>query len=417
MTFIAECPVVNCLFAHNSDGTFLTTTDTHDKPAKKRIVLIGPAYPYRGGNALFMSHLHEALATDFTILHVNYSTLYPSLLFPGTTQLDESKNKTLRVPNQRWINSANPLSWPGVARKILQFEPDLVVFDWWQPYFGLCHRVIAAGIKKQGIPILTITENVISHEARGIDRWLTSHGLKHAGAFLTLSALVEKDLQPYQRGRKVYRSELPIYSFYDSDDAGQNAEQERGALREQVGVKEESELLLFFGYVRKYKGLDVLLKAMPDILKQRPLAHLLIVGEFYDNEGGYRDLIESLNLQNDVTIVSEFVPNEEVGMYYTMADLVVLPYKEATQSGILNIAYAFAKPVVVTNVGGLSEFVDERTGVVVEPENPTLLAEGIVSILPKAVQGAYAQGVQQKASENGFKNIAKLFANIVEEMA
>ncbi len=382
---------------------------------KKRLVLVGPAYPYRGGNALFMSHLHEALQESFDILHVNYSTLYPSLLFPGSTQLDESKSKTLVVESERLINSANPFSWKSVGNRIVQWQPDLVVFDWWQPYFGLCHRTIASVLQRNNIPILTITENVISHEARGIDRWLTSHGLKHADAFLALSSLVEQDLKPYQSARKVYRSELPIYSFYDSDDVefGGKTPVSR---REELGLIDTDEVLLFFGYVRKYKGLDVLLEAMPHIVAQRPNAKLLIVGEFYDSESKYRELIKQHGLEHNTVVVSEFVPNEEVGLYYSMADTVVLPYKEATQSGILNIAYAFAKPVVVTDVGGLKEFVDDRTGVVVPPENPQALAEAVSEILPKAKAGEYRQGVVERAGENGFANIAELFETIVEEL-
>ncbi len=300
-----------------------------------RIIIVGPAYPYRGGNALFVSHLYEALSRYFEVSIINYTLLYPSILFPGKTQFDKSKRVIKKTPSERLINSINPISWLKTAKKILKTEADLVVFDWWNPFFGPAHFVISYLLrKKYKNRILFITENIISHESRWIDKFLTHFGLKYASCFLTLSSKVAEQIDQIARGKKVYRSELPIYNFYSSH---QTFDPERQ--KEILNIDPEDKVLLFFGYVRKYKGLDILLRAIPDVLKNKSKVKLIIVGEFYDNPQIYTDLIKELEIEPSVTIIDQFVPNEDVGRYYSVADLVVLPYRSGTQSGILNIAY------------------------------------------------------------------------------
>ena len=222
---------------------------------KKKIILIGPAYPYRGGNALFVAHTYEALKDQFDIKIYNYKLLYPSLLFPGTTQYDKSTQQVMQVPNKRLVNSINPLNWFTVAGKIKNENADLVIFDWWHPFFGFCHGIISRLIrKKYKNKILFITENVVSHEDNFIDRFLTRFGLRNASKFLTLSGIVEKDVQQYAKGKKVYRSELPVYDCYQ-----QNKGIDLQKTKEGLGFNKDSIVLLFFGYVRKYKGLDILI--------------------------------------------------------------------------------------------------------------------------------------------------------------
>ncbi len=182
---------------------------------KKKIILIGPAYPYRGGNALFVTHTYESLKNHFEVKIYNYKLLYPSILFPGTTQYDQSKEQVFNVPNERVVNSINPFNWFKVAKLLKKEDSDLVVFDWWHPFFGFCHGVISFLIrKKYRNKILFITENVVSHEANPIDKFLTRIGLKSASKFLALSGIVEKEVQQYSKGKKVYRSELPVYDCY-----------------------------------------------------------------------------------------------------------------------------------------------------------------------------------------------------------
>jgi glycosyltransferase involved in cell wall biosynthesis len=374
------------------------------------IVIIGPAYPYRGGNALFVTHLFRMLQRRFDVTLINYSLLYPSFLFPGTTQYDCSE-KTDAVPNRRWVNSINPWTWWQTARKINRLNPDLIVLDWWNPFFGPCHFGIAwfltSALKKR---ILVVTENVISHEGRWIDKMLTAVGLRQAAAFLCLSQTVESDLQRIRGLRKVYRSELPIYDIYEKQQA------DGIPVRSSLGIPSSAKVILFFGYIRAYKGLDVLIKAFGTVRKRLHDAVLLIVGESYDTIERYRSLIHETGVESATVLVDRFVANEEVASFYESCDVVVLPYREATQSGILNIAYGCLKPVIVTRVGGLTEFVDdEKTGLIVPPESPDALADAIVRFFDLRERVPFADNIRRRVAANAFEKLPELFHLIIQD--
>jgi len=377
---------------------------------KKKIVLIGPAYPYRGGNALFVAHTYETLKDHFDIKIFNYKLLYPSILFPGTTQFDKSTQQVKRVPNKRLVNSINPLNWFIVASKLKKENADLVIFDWWHPFFGFCHGVISFLLRKEyKNKILFITENVVSHEDNFIDRFLTMFGLRNASKFLTLSRIVEKDVQQYAKGKKVYRSELPVYDCYQ-----QNNNIDFQKTKEELGFNKNSIVLLFFGYVRKYKGLDILIEAFPKIIKENPESRLLIVGEFYDKPDLYFDQIKKFGIEDKVKVVNEFVPNEEVAKYYEVSDIVILPYRSATQSGILNVAYGFNKPVIVTDVGGLAEFVDEgKTGFVVEPDSPDSIGESVKNFIKVKSEVDFFGHITEMNKKNNFNQLPEVIKQII----
>ena len=379
---------------------------------KKKIIIIGPAYPYRGGNALFVTQTFEVLQNDFNVKIFNYKLLYPSLLFPGTTQFDKSEMKVFKVPSERLVNSISPLSWYKVSKRIIQEKADLIIFDWWHPFFGFCHGAISSLIKKEySNKILFITENVVSHEANRIDKFLTKIGLRNASMFLALSKNVEEELERFAKGSKIFRSELPIYDCYKSDDISEISE-----FKSQLGINKDDQVILFFGYVRKYKGLDILLKAFPKILQKFPNTFLLVVGEFYDNPDSYFKLIEELNIRERVKIINQFVPNEEVAKYYLASDVVVLPYRSATQSGILNVAYGFNKPVIVTNVGGLAEFVIEgKTGFVIKPDSEDEIVKGYEEYLGKKDEVNFKENIIEYNRKNSFDNLPKLISQIITE--
>jgi|CZKP01.1.fsa_nt_gi glycosyltransferase involved in cell wall biosynthesis len=377
---------------------------------KKKIVIVGPAYPYRGGNSLFVSYVSDSLKMKFDVKVINYKLLYPSILFPGTSQLDKSNFIIKKVENKRVINSINPFTWIKAAIKIKKEKPDLIVFDWWHPFFSFCHFTISFLVKK-GFrnKILFITENFVSHEGHLIDKLLTRIGLKNASAFLALSDKVEKDLRSSGYQKMIYRSELPIYGCYKPDVS---LEQTKG----RIGYTSNNKVLLFFGYIRKYKGLDLLIIALPDIIKEIPEARLLIVGEFYDDPKPYLDKIKELGVSNYVKIVNKFVSNEEVGEYYMASDLNVLPYRSATQSGILNVSYGFLKPVLVTNVGGLSESViNGKTGVVIESNSPTAIANGVKYFFRLRETVDFSRNIQDYIKENKFEKLPELFQQIIED--
>lgn len=381
---------------------------------QKTIVLIGPAYPYRGGNALFMSHLYEALEPHFRVHFINYTLLYPSLLFPGTTQYDQSQAMTKQVPSERLLSSVNPLSWLRVARRVRELKPDLVAFDWWNPFFGPSHYAISSLLGKEfHSKILFITENVISHEARAIDTVLTKLGLVNASSFLTLSSQVAEDVKPFVQDKHVYRSELPVFGDFYAQTSLQTSKE---AAKREFGFAPEDDILLFFGYVRKYKGLDILLRALPTMVKENPRIKLLIAGEFYDDPKPYYDLIHELALDGHVTMINRFIPNEEVAKFYAVCDVVMLPYRSATQSGILGIAYGFERPVIITDVGGLAESVDEgKTGFVVQPESLEALAEAVRKFYALRPTTDYAAHVRSKAQSNAFGHIHELFETIIRD--
>lgn len=383
-----------------------------DTPQKK-IILIGPAYPYRGGNSLFVSYLFDSLKNEFNVKILNYSLLYPSFLFPGTTQYDKSTEVIKKAPNERVVNSINPFNWIKVAKLINQENPDLVVFDWWHPFFAFCHRGISSNLNENlKSKILFITENFISHEGNLIDRTLTNIGLKNASAFLTLSVKVEEELKELAEKRSIYRSELPVYDCYNFE-----TKLNIDTTRKSFGFKKEDFVLLFFGYIRKYKGLDILINSFPRIQSKVPNAKLLIVGESYEDIKFYQDLIKNTGQADKIVLENKFVPNEDVAKYYQASDLVVLPYRSATQSGILNVAYGFSKPVMVTRVGGLSEFVfDDSTGIIIEPESKEAIVNGVVRFLELSNVINFEQNIKNFVQRNNFANIVPLFHQIINDL-
>jgi glycosyltransferase involved in cell wall biosynthesis len=381
-------------------------------PKQKKIIIIGPVYPYRGGNSLFISYLYDILKPQFDVKIYNYKLLYPSLLFPGTTQFDESGTVIKKAPSERIVNSINPFNWIATANKIIKENADLVVFDWWHPFFGPCHFAISNLIKKKyKNKIVFITENFISHEGNAVDKTLTKIGLKNASSFVALSEIVEKDLNALAAGRKIYRSELPIFDYTESE-----VKTNLHSTKNELGFKEEDKVLLFFGYVRKYKGLDILLDAMPEISKKYPGIKLLVVGEFYDDPSVYINKIKELRIENNVKIINKFIPNEEVRKYYLAADLVVLPYRSATQSGILNVAYGFNKPALVTDVGGLSQFVKHKeTGIIIKPDSPDAIAKGVEEFYSLREKINFEKNVAEFSAHNEFTKMPQLFEKIIAE--
>jgi D-inositol-3-phosphate glycosyltransferase len=382
-------------------------------PKRKKIIIIGPAYPYRGGNALFVTSMYETLKEYFNVKIYNYKLLYPSLLFPGTTQFDKSEKQVFKVPSHRIVNSISPLNWIIIARRIIKEKVDLIIFDWWHPFFGPCHGIISILIKnKYKGKILFVTENVVSHESNRIDKILTRFGLKNASMFLTLSQNVEVELGNLFKDKKIYRAELPVYDCYKSEDS-----KELQSLKKELGIDAKDKVILFFGYVRKYKGLDILIEAFSKILGILQDTFLLIVGEFYDNQHTYLEQIKKYNIEHKVKVINKFVPNEEVSKYYSISDVVVLPYKSATQSGILNIAYGFNKPVIATNVGGLAEFIVQgKTGLVVKPNSADALANGYFEFLKIKEKEDFESNISEHNRNNSFNKLPVLINSIIENI-
>lgn len=377
---------------------------------KKKIIIIGPTYPYRGGNSLYVSFVYETLSKEFEVKIFNYKLLYPSFLFPGKTQFDTS-GEVKKIPSERIVNSLNPFNWISVASRINSEKPDLIIFDWWHPYFALCHFFISSFINKRlKKRILIITENYISHEGHFIDRWLTRIGLHHAKYLIALSQKVEDELKQNFKNKKIYRSELPIY-----DHLSGNAEDIK-SLKRKFSISEDEKVLLFFGYIRKYKGLDILLEALNILKSESQKIKLIVAGEFYDDKEFYSELIKKYDLEKRVIMQNEYIPNEKVKEYFLVSDVVVLPYRSATQSGILNLAYGFRKPVIVTRVGGLAEFViDQFTGLVVDEPKADSLANAIKKFFEIKNKIDFNKNITEFVKSNRFNNLNEIINKVLED--
>ncbi len=377
-----------------------------------KIVLIGPAYPIRGGNALLVGHLYESLTASNDVHVISYSRLYPGFLFPGVRQTDISGSAIKKHPATPIIDCLNPFTWLKASRLAVSLNPDMLVFTWWNPFFALIVRTIASTFKQRTKkPVVIIAENVISHEGRWIDVLLTRIALQTANRFLVLSKVVEEGIKKLYPQIKVFHSSLPIYDCYQTTE---RLTQQQA--QEQLGL-EGKNVILFFGYIRQYKGLLNLIEALPLIRKHISNVHLLVVGEFYDNPKPYHDTIKRLDLENSVTIINEYVANETVHLYFTTANLAVLPYNEATQSGILSIAYGFAKPIVITNVGGLAELVDDgKTGFIVPAHDIPKLADAVIRYFKENREEEFSHNIETKRQENSFNNIRNVFDEIQKDL-
>jgi D-inositol-3-phosphate glycosyltransferase len=338
-----------------------------------KIVIIGPAYPLRGGLATYNERLARAFqaAGDAARL-VTFSLQYPGFLFPGQTQLSTEAGPTdLQIEVS--LNSVNPLSWWAVGRRLRRERPDLVVFRFWLPFMGPALGTVARLVRGNGhTRVVAITDNVIPHEKRPGDGPLTRYFLSACDGFVTMSRSVLDDLQKlgFKDKPALYRPH-PLYDNF-------GPAKPKAAALAALGLDPAFRYVLFFGFIRAYKGLDILLEAMADARVVALPVKLIIAGEFYEEAAPYEALIQKLNLESQLVRATDFIPNEQVVDYFSAADMVIQPYKNATQSGVSQVAYHFGRPMLVTDVGGLAELIPHGVvGYVVPPTAPAI-AEALV---------------------------------------
>jgi glycosyltransferase involved in cell wall biosynthesis len=337
-----------------------------------RILIIGPAHPLRGGLASF----NQRLAQEFTrqgndCSIVSFSLQYPSFLFPGTTQYSTDPAPP-DITIHTLINSINPLNWLKVGRKLRQWKPDLIVVRYWLPFMGPALGTILRQVRKnRHTKIICIADNITPHEKRPGDAAFTKYFLKSCDAFVTMSEKVFKDLREFEKTKPAELIQHPLYDNFGGIISKTEA-------RNHLKIPISDKVLLFFGFIRQYKGLDLLLKAMTDERIKKENIKLLIAGEFYEDDKPYLQLIQEHQLQERVILKTNFIPDSEVKYFLCSGDCVVQPYKNATQSGVTPLAYHFEKPMIVTNVGGLPSLVPhEKVGLVCEPE-PKAIADTIL---------------------------------------
>lgn len=355
----------------------------------ERIVLIGPVYPYKGGISHYTSLLYRALAKKYSVEMISYKMQYPKLLFHKEQK--DFDNDMFRIENTKfWIHTANPVNIAKVASKIKEMKPDLVILEWWHPYFAPCYWILAkclGDLKK-----LFICHNVFPHERFPLDKKLTKMTLKQGNCYIVQSKQDEKDLKTILEHPIYERAVHPTYNAFKFEGMSKV----RG--RESLKINPEEKIMLFFGFVREYKGLKHLIKAMPMIKKELSNVKLLIVGAFGEDKQDYLTLINENQVGDVIEMYDGYIPDREIEKYFAACDLVVLPYESATQSGIVQIAYGFEKPVVVTNVGGLPDVVtDGRTGYVVEACNPEKLAEAVIRFYEDGMGQVFEEGVRKEA--------------------
>jgi len=357
-----------------------------------RNVIIGPAFPLRGGIADFNEALCKAFnAGNIASSIVSFYYQYPSFLFPGKTQLSEG-DAAPGFHIDSWISSVNPLSWFRTARKIKELNPDYVIIRYWLPFMAPALGTIARNIKKNSnIKVIAITDNVIPHEKRTGDRLLTKYFIKQCDAFVVMSKSVLDDLKTFSVNQHAVFLPHPIYSTFGGKIPKDEA-------RRNLGIDVSGRYILFFGFIRNYKGLDLLLEAMADSRIKKLGIKLIIAGEFYGDPSRYHNIIAKNNLSASVILRTSFIAKEEVKNYFCSADLVVQPYRSATQSGITQIAYHFDRPMLVTNVGGLAEIVpDQKVGYVTET-NPDAIAAAITDFYERNREVEFSRnaGIEKK---------------------
>lgn len=370
-------------------------------------VLIGPTYPFRGGIAHYTTLLCHHLRRRHQVDFISFRRQYPDWLFPGRTDREPSR-PLLEVDCERLIDPFDPWTWVQAARRIRAFAPDFLLFQWWVPFWAPVWSSILWLVRRRVNPrVLFLAHNVLPHETRWVDRLLTRRTLGQGDAIIVHSQRDRDDLLRLLPGVEVCVTAHPTYELFAQQAPS------RTEARRLLGLGDEIPVLLFFGFVRAYKGLDYLIGALPTVLAHLD-ARLLVVGEFWDDPAPFRERIHALRLDEQVTIVDRYIPNDEVGAYFAAADLVTLPYVDATQSGVIQIAFSFGVPVVTTTVGGLAEVVEDgATGFLAPPGDSQALAAAILRFFQEDRAAAFRANIQAQRDRFSWDRLVTL----IEELA
>ncbi|OHX68212.1 glycosyltransferase [Flammeovirga pacifica] len=333
-----------------------------------RIAILSTFYPFRGGIAQYGTALYSALKEQgHTVKAFTFSRQYPDFLFPGTTQYVTESDGTEPLESEEILDSINPITYYQTAKSIEKFAPDLVITQYWMSFFGPSIGTVAKLLKHQ-CKVISILHNVIPHESRIIDSPFTSYFLKQHHGFITMSSAVDKDLRSFVPQAASLERPHPLYNHF-----GQKSDQKKS--RQQLGLDENKKTLLFFGFIREYKGIDLLIKAFNQLDDDY---QLVIAGEVYGDFTVYQKLIDQNKNKDRIHCFNQYISDQEVTIYFSAADVCVLPYKSATQSGVTAIALHFEIPIIATNVGGLKELViPGKTGEIIQEADSVLIEEAI----------------------------------------
>jgi D-inositol-3-phosphate glycosyltransferase len=355
-------------------------------------------HPYRGGIAHFTEALYRGLeARGHEVTPLTFSRQYPERLFPGKTQYEPGAAAHLEAA--RMLDSINPLTWRHTARYIAQLAPDALLFKYWMPFFAPALGSIVRHLRRRGIPSIGVVHNALPHERQPGTLALTRYALNACHGLIVMSEAVEKDLRSAGVTASVRRVAHPVYDVFGQPPP-------TGDARAALGLPAAAPVALFFGFIRGYKGLHVLLDAMPQVVRALPDFRLVVAGEFYEDPVPYREQIRRYGLEAHVILHDRYIPGNEVGRYFAAADVIVQPYVTATQSGVAQIAYHFDKPLIVTDTGGLAEIVPhERAGLVVPPGNPEALANAVVRFFSEDLKQRLTEGVRQEKQKYSWDRV------------
>ena len=373
-----------------------------------RIVICGPAHPYRGGIAAYNERMAQQFLSEGDAAAIyTFRLQYPSFLFPGKTQYDDGYAPQ-GITITRAINSVNPFNWFTIGLRLRRTRPDLVIMRYWLPFLAPALGFIARIVKSNRYTrILTIFDNVIPHEPRFGDRLLTKFFVSSIDGALVMAEAVEKELREFSTVLPCVISPHPLFDTYHEPVS-------RAEAIVRLKLCPADRYILFFGFIRAYKGLDLLIRAMAEPAVKSLGVKLLVAGEFYEDEKPYFDLIHTLDISDSIILHSHFISNDEVRYYFSAASLVVQPYRSATQSGVTQVAYQFDKPMVVTNVGGLAEIVpDGKCGYVV-PTEPEAIAEAITDFF-NGDEKRFQKGIEEQKKLYTWDRLTEALRSLARE--
>ena len=374
------------------------------KEDKIKIAFLSVFHPFRGGISQFNTELFKALDKKSEIKAFNFTTQYPNFLFPGKSQYVNENDVSPEFSSTSLLSSVNPFSFRKTANEIKIFNPDIVITSYWMPFFGPALGSVCKKLKKNSINI-SIVHNAIPHEKRLGDKLLSKYYFKQQHGFVTMSKTVKSDLKNLMSSPKTMLRPHPLYAQFGESKP-------KDALRKAFGVKKNQKVLLFFGFIRKYKGLDLLLEALKDCDENTVV---LIAGECYGDFTEYEKIIIDSKIEERVINRVQYIPDAEVADMFTVSDVCVLPYRSATQSGIASIAKYYQIPMVVTPVGELpNEVIHGKTGVVCETFNPIHIAQGINLCIDSI--GSISENLKSEKEEHNWDNFASELLNFVQRI-
>jgi len=377
-----------------------------------KILLLGTAHPYRGGLAAYNERLASQFVSEGNEVNVFTFTLqYPKIFFPGKTQFTHAPAPA-NLKIRRILNSINPFSWIRTGCSIRKLNPDILIIKYWHPFMSPCFGT-AARIAKRNKAVRTkvicIFDNVIPHEKSIMDRLLTRYFTGSIDGAIVMSRSVGEDLKTFRINIPLIFNPHPLYDNY-------GAPLSREVALEKLSLGNDYSYLLFFGFIRAYKGLDLLLEAFADTRLRNRKIKLIVAGEFYESDAPYRAIIEKNKLENDVIMLDRFISEDEVALLFSVAEIVVQPYRSATQSGVTQIAYHFEKPMLVTDVGGLGEIVpDGKCGYVVKPE-PHAIADAIYDFFVNGRKENLIKGVKEEKTKFTWEKLTESIRKIYDEI-